>query len=88
MQGLYNPDRYRGLLMLRDMAMALFEIGPDATVGQAMHDVPAVRVDAATITTAFGLGSVDDPHPMQREFVNNFGFHLSSECGESGYFCK
>lgn len=46
--------------------------------GEPVHSciVPAVRVDAATITTAFGLGSVDDPHPMQREFVNNFGFQF------------
>ena len=52
-------DRYRGLLMLRDMAMALFEIGPDATVGQAMHDVPAVRVDVPTVEAARLMGELD-----------------------------
>lgn len=52
-------DRYRGLLMLRDMAMALFEIGPDATVGQAMHDVPAVRVDVPAVEAARLMGELD-----------------------------
>ncbi len=52
-------DRYRGLLMLRDMAVALFEIGPDATVGQAMHEVPAVRVDVPAVEAARLMGELD-----------------------------
>ncbi|HEY1116648.1 MAG TPA: chloride channel protein, partial [Acidimicrobiales bacterium] len=52
-------DQYRGLLMLRDMAMALFEIGPDATVGQAMHEVPAVRVDVPAVEAARLMGELD-----------------------------
>jgi chloride channel protein, CIC family len=52
-------DRYRGLLMLRDMAMALFELGPDATVGDAMHDVPAVRVDVPAVEAARLMGELD-----------------------------
>ena len=52
-------EQYRGLLMLRDMAMALFEIGPDATVAQAMHDVPAVRVDVPAVEAARLMGELD-----------------------------
>lgn len=52
-------DRYRGLLMLRDLAVALFEIGPGATVGQAMHEVPAVRVDVPAVEAARLMGELD-----------------------------
>ncbi|MFP5322763.1 MAG: chloride channel protein [Acidimicrobiia bacterium] len=52
-------ERYRGLLLLRDLAMALFEHGPDATVGDAMHDLPAVRVDAPAVEAARLMGEVD-----------------------------
>jgi CIC family chloride channel protein len=54
-----SDDQYRGLLMLRDLAMALFEIGPDATVGQAMHEVPAVRVDVPAVEAARLMGELD-----------------------------
>jgi len=52
-------ERYRGLLLLRDVALALFEHGPDATVGDAMHDVPAVRVDVPAVEAARLMGELD-----------------------------
>jgi CBS domain-containing protein len=52
-------DRYRGLLLLRDVALALFEHGPDATVADAMHDVPAVRVDVPAVEAARLMGELD-----------------------------
>jgi chloride channel protein, CIC family len=52
-------DRYRGLLMLRDLAIALFEVGPEATVADAMHDVPAVRIDVPAIEAARLMGELD-----------------------------
>jgi CO/xanthine dehydrogenase Mo-binding subunit/aerobic-type carbon monoxide dehydrogenase small subunit (CoxS/CutS family) len=38
---------------------------------------PAVRAEGAAITTVAGLGTPADLHPMQRAFVENFGF----QCG-------
>jgi len=52
-------DRYVGLLFLRDLAGALFEHGPEATVADAMHDVPAVRVDVPAIEAARLMGELD-----------------------------
>ena len=52
-------DRYRGLLMLRDLAIALFEVGPEATVADAMHEVPAVRIDVPAVEAARLMGELD-----------------------------
>ena len=52
-------DRYVGLLFLRDLAAALFEHGPDATVADAMHEVPAVRVDVPAVEAARLMGELD-----------------------------
>ncbi|HEX4903429.1 MAG TPA: chloride channel protein, partial [Acidimicrobiales bacterium] len=52
-------DGYRGLLFLRDLAGALFEHGPDATVADAMHDVAAVRVDVPAVEAARLMGELD-----------------------------
>jgi CIC family chloride channel protein len=52
-------DRYVGLLFLRDLAAALFEHGPEATVADAMHDVPAVRVDVPAVEAARLMGELD-----------------------------
>ncbi|GLI28146.1 oxidoreductase [Agromyces rhizosphaerae] len=38
---------------------------------------PAHRADGAEVTTAAGLGTPDDLHPMQEAFVDHFGF----QCG-------
>jgi CO/xanthine dehydrogenase Mo-binding subunit/aerobic-type carbon monoxide dehydrogenase small subunit (CoxS/CutS family) len=38
---------------------------------------PAVRAVGRTVTTAAGLGTPDDPHPVQRRFVDAGGF----QCG-------
>jgi CBS domain-containing protein len=54
-----SDDRYRGLLFLRDLAAAMFEHGPDATVADAMHDVPAVRVDVPAVEAARLMGDLD-----------------------------
>ncbi|MGV9679590.1 molybdopterin-dependent oxidoreductase [Nocardia sp. NPDC003482] len=47
--------------------------------GQAVHSCvfPAHRVSGRSVTTAAGLGTVDDPHPVQRRFVTAGGF----QCG-------
>jgi putative selenate reductase molybdopterin-binding subunit len=47
--------------------------------GEPVHSCiyPAQRVEGRAVTTVAGLGSVDDLHPMQRSFVDNFGF----QCG-------
>ncbi len=37
----------------------------------------AVQHDGAEITTAAGLGTAEDPHPMQRAFLDHDGF----QCG-------
>jgi len=52
-------DRYRGLLFLRDVALVLFEKGPEATVADAMHEVPGVRVDVPAIEAARLMGELD-----------------------------
>jgi len=52
-------ERYVGLLFLRDLAAALFEHGPDATVADAMHDVAAVRVDVPAVEAARLMGELD-----------------------------
>ncbi|HEU5085284.1 MAG TPA: chloride channel protein [Acidimicrobiales bacterium] len=52
-------DRYRGLLFLRDLAATMFEQGPDATVADAMHDVPAVRLDVPAVEAARLMGELD-----------------------------
>ena len=54
-----DDDRYVGLLFLRDLAGALFEHGPDATVADAMHDVAAVRVDVPAVEAARLMGELD-----------------------------
>jgi putative selenate reductase molybdopterin-binding subunit len=38
---------------------------------------PAVRAEGTAVTTVAGLGTPEDLHPMQRSFVDNFGF----QCG-------
>jgi CO/xanthine dehydrogenase Mo-binding subunit/aerobic-type carbon monoxide dehydrogenase small subunit (CoxS/CutS family) len=38
---------------------------------------PARRAEGRSVTTVAGLGTVDEPHPMQQAFVDNFGF----QCG-------
>lgn len=47
--------------------------------GEPVHSCifPAQRVEGRDVTTAAGLGSADDLHPMQQSFVDNFGF----QCG-------
>jgi putative selenate reductase molybdopterin-binding subunit len=47
--------------------------------GGAVHSclVPAHRLDGSSVTTVSGLGTVDDPHPVQRAFVAAGGF----QCG-------
>jgi len=54
-----SDDRYLGLLVLRDLAAIMFEIGPDATVRDAMHDVPAVRIDVPAVEAARLMGELD-----------------------------
>ncbi|MGC4962153.1 molybdopterin-dependent oxidoreductase [Gordonia sp. DT101] len=38
---------------------------------------PAQRVENRSVTTASGVGTPDDLHPMQQSFIDNFGF----QCG-------
>ncbi|GAA1847849.1 molybdopterin-dependent oxidoreductase [Pseudonocardia ailaonensis] len=38
---------------------------------------PAQRIEGSSVTTVAGLGTPEDLHPMQRAFVENFGF----QCG-------
>ncbi|MFS0700332.1 molybdopterin-dependent oxidoreductase [Cellulomonas sp. 179-A 4D5 NHS] len=47
--------------------------------GAAVHSclVPAHRLDGAVVTTAAGLGTPEDPHPVQRAFVDAGAF----QCG-------
>ncbi|GAA4827240.1 molybdopterin-dependent oxidoreductase [Saccharopolyspora rosea] len=47
--------------------------------GEPVHSClyPARRAEGRSVTTVSGLGTVDDPHPMQQAFVDNFGF----QCG-------
>ncbi|MBS44014.1 MAG: aldehyde oxidase [Nocardioides sp.] len=47
--------------------------------GRAVHScvVPAVRTAGREVTTVAGLGIPDDPHPVQRSFVEAAGF----QCG-------
>ncbi len=47
--------------------------------GTAVHSCvyPAHRVDGRTVTTAAGLGAPDEPHPVQRRFVEAGAF----QCG-------
>ena len=47
--------------------------------GQPIHSCifAAQRIEGHDVTTVSGLGTVDDLHPMQRSFVDNFGF----QCG-------
>ena len=47
--------------------------------GTAVHSClyPAQRIAGRSVTTVAGLGTVDDLHPMQQAFVDNFGF----QCG-------
>ena len=47
--------------------------------GQPVHSCiyAAQRVHGREVTTVSGLGTVDDLHPMQQAFVDNFGF----QCG-------
>ncbi|WP_375497905.1 molybdopterin-dependent oxidoreductase [uncultured Jatrophihabitans sp.] len=47
--------------------------------GTAVHSCvyPAQRIEGRSVTTVAGLGTVDDLHPMQQAFVDNFGF----QCG-------
>jgi len=52
-------DRYVGLLFLRDLAAALFEHGPDATVADAVHEAAPVRVDVPAVEAARLMGELD-----------------------------
>ncbi|WP_405160358.1 molybdopterin-dependent oxidoreductase [Nocardia sp. NBC_01499] len=47
--------------------------------GMPVHSclIPAYRAADRTITTAAGLGTADEPHPVQRRFVENAAF----QCG-------
>lgn len=47
--------------------------------GAAVHAclVPAHRLDGASVTTAAGLGTPDEPHPLQRAFIDAGAF----QCG-------
>ncbi len=47
--------------------------------GSPVHSCiyPAQRIDGRNVTTVSGLGSVENLHPMQQAFVDNFGF----QCG-------
>lgn len=47
--------------------------------GATVHSCvfPAYRAAGRAITTAAGLGTPDDPHPVQRRFLDNAGF----QCG-------
>ncbi|AYF78454.1 aldehyde oxidase [Nocardia yunnanensis] len=47
--------------------------------GKPVHSCiyPAQRIEGRSVTTVSGLGTVEDLHPMQRSFVDNFGF----QCG-------
>ncbi|MET7770675.1 molybdopterin cofactor-binding domain-containing protein [Nocardia sp. NPDC005366] len=47
--------------------------------GQTVHScvIPAYRAADRTVTTAAGLGSVTDPHPVQRRFIDAAAF----QCG-------
>ncbi|GAA4379402.1 molybdopterin-dependent oxidoreductase [Agromyces bauzanensis] len=47
--------------------------------GEPVHSciTPAQRIDGRSVTTVAGLGTADDPHPMQQAFVDHFGF----QCG-------
>ncbi|MYR06176.1 molybdopterin-dependent oxidoreductase [Gordonia sp. SID5947] len=47
--------------------------------GSPVHSCiyPAQRVSNRSITTACGVGTPDDLHPMQQSFIDNFGF----QCG-------
>ncbi|GGG13010.1 oxidoreductase [Rhodococcoides trifolii] len=74
--------------MLRDLAHFEVKKGCDAgdcgacsvlIDGKAAHSciVPAYRAEGKTITTAAGLGSPGDLHPVQRRFVEAGGF----QCG-------
>ncbi len=47
--------------------------------GEPVHSCiyPAQRIEGRAVTTVAGLGSVDDLHPMQQAFIDNFGF----QCG-------
>lgn len=44
--------KYKGLLVLHDLASAMLEHGPEATAEQAMRDLPAVRDTAPAIDAA------------------------------------
>ncbi|RNB48546.1 aldehyde oxidase [Agromyces tardus] len=47
--------------------------------GTPVHSciTPAGRIEGRAVTTAEGLGTPDDPHPVQEAFVEHFGF----QCG-------
>ncbi|MFT4041825.1 MAG: molybdopterin-dependent oxidoreductase [Gordonia sp. (in: high G+C Gram-positive bacteria)] len=47
--------------------------------GKPVHSCifPAQRIDGHTVTTVAGLSRSDELHPMQRAFIDNFGF----QCG-------
>ena len=47
----------------------------DAPVHSCIY--PARRAEGRSVTTVSGLGAVEEPHPMQQAFVDNFGF----QCG-------
>ncbi len=54
-----GKERYLGLLVLRDLAASLFELGPDATVRDAMQEFPAVRVDVPAVEAARLMSELD-----------------------------
>ncbi len=68
-----TDGRYVGLLVLRDLAAAMFEHGPEATAADAMQDFEPVRVDAPAVEAARLMGELDhaviavvdaDHHPV------------------------
>lgn len=66
-------DHYEGLLVLHDMASAMLEHGPEATVRQTMRELPAVNgtapaIDAARLMNEFDTAAIavvdDDNMPI------------------------
>ena len=51
--------RYLGLLVLRDLAAALFEHGPEATVAAVVQEVPAVDASARAEQAALLMNDLD-----------------------------
>ena len=56
------------------------------STAQPVHSCifPAQRIEGREVTTVAGLGTVDDLHPMQQAFVDNFGFPVRVLHGRHG----